>query len=753
MNLNQWLETDRAALQSFYEAGQAWSWAEIEQASSTRGRSTRDWIEACPAPRSHPLILPALHTDGRSEWFAIAFSDAQGEELREHLNAFLGPVGSDYNGQRSVLAAGNMLHAVVEGWAGGHRVYRFSPLPQCEAQVRGALNRIRQVWRLRPETERAPLRTREAMLREFFTALVNADENESGHWLNQLRLSGQLSAENLHFLQVERQGALGQWTDILLDARLDMLMAMRRPQRISGLLVEAVWRSELAGFVQDSRVVEALEHTRAHVLPRYGALLKTRGSLTQPPVVLAFLAAAVASSPPRTEQIPLLLAALPADSPDWRFGTALTGLLSPPAIPAKGEPLELAKGCMVSEDFDSAWLHLQKAVPSVASCALRLDCIVELLSSEVARDMADAMAQLSPDERGQVLKLRSRARTWQEVEEMLAAGSIKRPANWEAWLEAVERDPTWREALEAAQQGVAEWPHEIYLRNPGRVSEFATRLISTRSDEASLLVRLALPHMAQFFLDEALEKTAFLPVYQNLLWLLATDRCFGGQDWLLAQNLGLAILDSGAPAMNCNETLGLLTSIWQDRGDVSHLDWALDLLDTLVVIRVLATEARDAFFTAVWRTINENARRITGDHRQLFKFLCTDLGREAEYAALSFPDEGGAVAKVEDWTEALQSKLVAIYTLTESAGLRAKQLLESICTSVDVRLNHDHGGSDRLRSLAREADYFLIVTRSAKHSATEFIKSTRPRNMREVIYPTGKGSSSLISALRAVIES
>jgi len=752
MNLNGWQEADRLALQQFYETDQAWSWAEIDQAASARGRSACDWIESCPPPQDHPVILPVLHNDERSEWFAIAFSDAQCEELREHLNAFLGPVGSDYHGRRSDLDSRDILKSLVEQWSGGAWLYRFKPLPDCEKQVREALTRMRQVWRLRPKSDRAPLRTTDAMLREFFAALVNADAESSSYWLQQLQLSGRLSAENLHFLQIERQGSLGRWADMLLDARLSMLLAMRRPSRITALLVEAIWRTELAGFVSGNRVADAVEHTRANILQNYGVLLQARGSLAHPAVVLAFLTAAVAAIPPRKEQVPLLLAALPQDCPERAFAEALAAHAAPSKRETNVDPLELAAQALSSRDFDSAWLHLKNTAPTVKSCELRLDCAIELLGPDVAKQTFDVMARLQPEERSQVLRLRSRLRTWQEIEELLASQSGRAPGDWETWLGVVDQDPTWQQALEVAHQGVSEWALKPYETDPGRVSKLAKHFFSDRPESAAFKVRSAIPHIAQFFFDDEVGELVFLPIYQSLLWLLVADKRFGGQDWGMAQNLGLAILNAGASASEYQEALELLTEIWSQRGDVLHLDWALDILDESIVVPALVPGARDGFFTAVWRTISDNARRVSQDQRQVFKLICADLGREAEYTALIFPAPDATAHDGTNWAEALRGKLVAIYTLTESAGLRAKRTLETLFSGLDVRLNHDQGGSERLKSLAREADYFVVTTRSAKHAATEFLKDQRPRGKSPFIYPSGKGSSSIVSSLLSAIK-
>jgi hypothetical protein len=133
--------------------------------------------------------------------------------------------------------------------------------------------------------------------------------------------------------------------------------------------------------------------------------------------------------------------------------------------------------------------------------------------------------------------------------------------------------------------------------------------------------------------------------------------------------------------------------------------------------------------------------------RSLFKLLCSDLERTIP----SFlPELEGPADEIA--TDALAGKMVAIYTLDESSGKRASDLIGMIYQDADIRVNHDHVGTEQLRHLARHADYFLMVTRSAKHAATNFIKDERPKEKRPVDYPSGKGSSSIISALRKALE-
>lgn len=271
-------------------------------------------------------------------------------------------------------------------------------------------------------------------------------------------------------------------------------------------------------------------------------------------------------------------------------------------------------------------------------------------------------------------------------------------------------------------------------------------LTQGRDAKAADVVRLSLPHIAGYFLKNG-PQAAFRDLYLDLLLSLALDERYGGEDWGLAENLVFAIMETGPSRVAYEHLLSSLTTIWEERGDPRRIDWALDLLDLLTVAPAPDLGARDAFFETISAFIIKFSRRLQLGQIALFKLLCGDLERAVPHLV---PDPEEAVTATA--TDILKGKMVAIYTLDESSGKRARDLINMAYEGVDVRLNHDHVGSDPLKNLARNADYFLMVTRSAKHSATNFIKDERPEEKRPLDYPTGKGSSSILSALRIALE-
>ena len=88
-----------------------------------------------------------------------------------------------------------------------------------------------------------------------------------------------------------------------------------------------------------------------------------------------------------------------------------------------------------------------------------------------------------------------------------------------------------------------------------------------------------------------------------------------------------------------------------------------------------------------------------------------------------------------------------MYLEHEAAGARARTFLLERAPGADVVVLSQHDADRRLIEHARRADLIAIATKAAKHAATiEIEKQRKPEST--VVYPTGKGWSSLVGALR-----
>lgn len=99
--------------------------------------------------------------------------------------------------------------------------------------------------------------------------------------------------------------------------------------------------------------------------------------------------------------------------------------------------------------------------------------------------------------------------------------------------------------------------------------------------------------------------------------------------------------------------------------------------------------------------------------------------------------------QVEGSSINLVGKTVGISTLTETAGKRAVEILEGLFPGIVIKLNHDKVATDKLKHLAKTADYFIFCNKSAAHQSYYSVKDIT----KDIIYPAGKGSSSIVRAL------
>lgn len=742
MNTLSWQPQDLAMLERFYSADQLWTWENIKEGDGAAGK-VLDWLEKCPIPRRHPLVLPVRRKDDPNPgWLCIAFSEMQCEELREHLNAFVGTAGCDFEGLRSTLPASDKIASIAREWAGGNRIFNFRSLAAVHREgLRERLERMLRVWALRPTTDPGSLRTTEAMLREFELSLVNGDEQSAISWWEEIRAGGRLNAENLLFLKMQIPAAFGRWNDIDLDPNMALLAAAHRPRRTTAILIEAMWHTALKQKVGEGDVDGTLSVMRERLQGPLRGLFRSPAGINRPPILLTFLIAAAADAPPRHSVIDALIKRLPEGSSERDFAGEIVAAISPAPIPiAPVDALVQAREASDRDDFLGAWLLLKPLGHSAGRCRLLLECAAEHWEEDTATIITETMVALSDEERASVLASKQRLQTWEKISASNGT-STPAPTDWESWLHEVEANPSWDQAVSFTRDASALWPVETYLSSPSKISALAGSLTLQRNSKAAEVVRLCLPHIAGYFLTNG-PQTAFSVIYLDLLLSLALDERFGGEDWGLAETLAAAIIETGPSRADYEHLLSSLTTIWEERGDPRRLDWALDMLDFLTVAPSPNLGVRDTFFEAVSASIQKHLRRLEPGQVELYKLLCSDLERGIP-SFLPIVEE----TTTESTSDTLAGKMVAIYTLDDSSGKRARDLISLIYQGVDIRLSHDHVGTDQLKNLARNADYFLMVTRSAKHAATNFIKDERPQDKRPIDYPTGKGSSSIVSAL------
>ena len=135
-------------------------------------------------------------------------------------------------------------------------------------------------------------------------------------------------------------------------------------------------------------------------------------------------------------------------------------------------------------------------------------------------------------------------------------------------------------------------------------------------------------------------------------------------------------------------------------------------------------------------------------HRQV---VMANLLADQAGLGLSLEIEPNVLGEDNIWAR-LTGTRVGLYSLLPRAGsLLEERLRELAGGRVTVEQNSDHVATPRLKSLAAHADFMVVDTWHAPHSATIAIDAVLPRNQQ--VLPRGGGVMSFLAALEDRLES
>ncbi len=171
--------------------------------------------------------------------------------------------------------------------------------------------------------------------------------------------------------------------------------------------------------------------------------------------------------------------------------------------------------------------------------------------------------------------------------------------------------------------------------------------------------------------------------------------------------------------------------------------WLIELADRLTFHPTADGDARMSLLSAILSSLDRIKLSLT--RPQKVAYNC--VAKVVEWPLIEDSENDDNFA---DNAQVLSGKLIAIYTLSESAGAQASNILEEAFPGVSVKVNSDHVCTPKLKSLSREADIFVVVTLSAKHAATNCIQQHRSRDGL-LEYAVGRGATSIVKAVEDAV--
>jgi len=671
-------------------------------------------------------------------FYALAPTPQLWRQLRPLLLAFAGPTLTDFIGLPAQLDTNDS----VEAWLAAQNaiVARLRTRPDTQTITIRALQRLVALLSHSEIPEREHSLPTGLLLKRFREALLGSDLNTATTILDQLAIETRLDALNLLFLRVRLYEARADWAGLRTQDWFNQLCRTRRPPAVSSALLTALYHTELTGQINNPDA--CLEHFRQQVRPTIGDLLNQPPPNPTPAIwkVFALEAASAKSTKQAWFSDLIAVAATDADLADWLNRLGLDTQAKPTdtvSIPTAELPpstpltrLQMLATLPTTLDNAREALLLTPQVNSLEGFTLARQCVKNLPVEEHQR-------LLEP------LWLRE---LWRLTLEACGEQPVQ---NWLDWLQAIQ-NVAFDQALTVAERGVEEWSIDQQLADPRPVSEIAKALDGVSGSLAEARLQEAVPLLVDW-LRQAKNYPCgrHLPLYRALLLRIALNTGRSTHDLVAASHLIEAQLAVGLDEPGYRELLEALNLLADAASGRRGVDWLLDMLELTLQHPTADPSGRGGLWHTALGKLRPLLSNLTPVQIALLYELAQSLGIQAVGPEVSIPLP--PLPTTPSAFAALNGLRLAIYTLTERAGKQAADILAKWAPGLRVELNHDHVGTPALKNLAEQADIFVMVTQSAKHAATTFIQQHR-RNRRTLLFPAGRGASSILAKIQEYAE-
>ena len=679
----------------------------------------------------------ARYRPNTSDWLVVPWAngfylfseDMEGQRRgREVVSAFLGP---------SVIILETVAEATLQetlpiAWREtgivrasalrlvGGQSNAETMIARLEDMVAALGGRTRQVLEIKPSPS--------DLLRDFRLALIHRDDDSARRLLDEVQLTGQLSAENLRYLRLEHLAAFERWADMRKQPHIQTLLKARRPRAVSETLLRMVWWTELTGVENQSAQTAFVERD---VIGTYGPLLRSvRTPSTPEGRLVGFLCAAFDADTARQDQI-LECAVDEVEQARLRSLISTPGATTAPG-PSNSEVNPIATAFDEGRYSEVIDAFLDDLTPDFADLAVQA-----VLESGLHERAEHVLRQVQELERGGELTLSRRARRDLEDLERLANDACDSWLEWSKRLGAAER---WADAGAVLRDAADSW-QPIRALSASQVDEVCGALVAASGGTNDDQLRATLDVLCREAASDLAEGSAN-EFCRTVLLLLSEQENFSEMVRAAYLDLFQAWLEVGPSKFEYAEVFELTTKIWLRVRSPNAVSWAISILEAAAD----APSPDDATRTNL--TV-----QVINDIRAKFTSMASIRERvEIEELAVhsGMPAQPIEVSEVErDLWAKLNGRSIGIYSLMP----RAKSLLENrlarLCSIGEVSGNADKVSTQPLRALAERSDYLIVDTWHAAHQATAAIDSVRPREKQ--ILPRQRGITGFLRALEDAI--
>lgn len=696
-----------------------------------------------------PVILPVRRGDpGGSEvltWYAFVSDYRRFRTLGMELRSTLGTSYSDFEPRSANLDLSDGIEAAVSS-IGDRYVYRFKTRSSDYESVLRALNVLYQLWESAPQREWDIRRPTNKILREFEFAVLAFDSIAAERCIEELANQGGMDAHNLLFMRIRLLSSLGRVREILELEDLDSLLGMRRPGLVTDAILAAlfdrywIWRDDIPEFQ------ELRECMDTEIRPRFAPLLSTGRVPLFPNARNLLVWDQITRDISNEQRIEEIVAASSALGDRNLLETMVQVGRASRRVERKTEaPVDLN----ALLDRGDSQLAFEMALGQSASAertALLFRCALDLQTPESAVLALDSFEQLQAVDQEKLRKYR-----WFTVSmPLLESQCVGLPHNWSDWLSsAVLYDRAL--ALDRLDQALATWIAEGQVMSASEAMTVARDLLANKSDEVQQTIVEAIPRLVDFALSGAVESTGVHLLLDSAFDLLAIESDLRLPELETLSAIFEYQLDQGMAATQYDDRIEAIIDIWGQVASPLRSSWAISVIGFVSYSPIPNEEAMVRLVSTLTDSLMRMGARLDSGDMSLIGDALRHLPVLESIAARVQVSEEESVDNDAEWWRQLSGKTIGIYSLMEGSTRAVSHVLHEWLPELDVRINHDKVATTALDNLATDTDILVVAWASAKHAATQRLRSLRPDGL-PLVWAAGSGSSSILRALREALD-
>ncbi len=739
-------------LRTFFSGGNALRWESIEaQTAPPRVLAhITPWLKTSLEPGyDGPIILPRHGAGDQVTWYAMADDERRFAQMIDEIISFIGPSYSDFQGEWADLDQNDVCEKALSERFGA-RVLKFSATQTTDIPtIERELALYFSVLARRPDTPDRTQRPFGRIRSDFDRALLAGNAQSAQAFLEELEATGRINGEQRKCLEIRLLAGLGRQEALAKSpALIGGVSDIQLPAQTLVDIVVALYETFIVPIEAFSALPTLIETFRRHIFQPFGGLFRERKGVRHPQVLRAFLLSELVAKEPNSVRCQSLLAAYPGGAEGYdlavRWCQGISASAPQPEADPTAEWLAQAKQAIADEDYETASTRCFELIPLPWAYSALLRCAVELDDASLTQRVLE-LCLAAPEAVLAGMKDKDLLR----LEKLRVPVKTAPPAanfGWVAWAENVLADPSNAPSIAELHEMAAKWSVDEYALSSARCETLAKHLGNATGD-AEKAFREAFAVLVDFFEGTDNPRRAFQPVYSTLIKILGWSGSLSPDELEIGAQLMRALLTTGLSKAAYIDVVTDLEEILAANASPAHFDWGLNLAELLLLYPDPDEgAAKLRLFMTVVGKLRAAPHRIT----QVQRILLEILGRDYHCPGLleNFPVTIAETAAPHPETYGY-SGLIGIYTLTEGAGQRAKEILLRIYPQAKVELNSDAVATSKLIALAKAADVFVFAWKSSKHQAYYCVKDARQG--KEILLPLGKGCASILNSVNEKI--